>query len=99
MAELFMNDEEKQNVSEVEDEKVTSVENVQGEDRAPDRESVSGEDRAPGEDNAPAVPKGDMERFYENFRNVPLKYLDAFIIFCFVMLIAVIAFGVFKAKF
>ncbi len=34
-----------------------------------------------------------VERFYERFRNVPLKYLDRFIIICVAALILVILLG------
>lgn len=43
-------------------------------------------------------PTRGLEGFYENFRAVPLKYIDAFIIICIVLLIAVIAVGVVKAR-
>lgn len=44
------------------------------------------------------VPRRGLEGFYENFRGVPLKYIDAFIVFCIVALIAVIAHGVLRAR-
>lgn len=47
---------------------------------------------------APERPNRGLEGFYENFRGVPLKYLDAFIIICIVLLVAIIAFGVFQAR-
>lgn len=50
------------------------------------------------EESAPERPTRGLEGFYENFRGVPLKYLDAFIIVCIVLLIAIIAFGVIKAR-
>ena len=34
-----------------------------------------------------------IEKFYEYFRNVPLKYLDIFIGVCIAALVAVIALG------
>lgn len=35
-----------------------------------------------------------IERFYENFRRVPLKYLDLFIGLCAAALVAVVALGI-----
>lgn len=46
----------------------------------------------------PERPTRGLEGFYENFRSVPLKYLDAFIIICVILLIAVVAFGIVKAR-
>lgn len=51
-----------------------------------------------GENNGAERPARGLEGFYENFRGVPLKYLDAFIVICIVLLIAVIAFGVLQAR-
>lgn len=65
---------------------------------SPETADVEQEPKEISEESQPAVPKGDLERFYEQFRNVPLKYLDTFIIICFVLLIAIIAFGVLKAR-
>ena len=67
------------------------LESQETKDEKSDRTETAGESQ-------PAAPKGDLERFYEQFRNVPLKYVDAFIIFCFVLLIAIIAFGVLRAR-
>ena len=35
-----------------------------------------------------------IERFYENFRKVPLKYLDLFIGLCVAALVLVVALGI-----
>lgn len=51
-----------------------------------------------GKNNGAERPTRGLEGFYENFRGVPLKYLDAFIVICVVLLIAVIAFGVLQAR-
>ena len=39
-----------------------------------------------------------FENFYEHFSNVPLKYIDAFIIVCVVALVAVVTIGILKSK-
>ncbi len=43
-------------------------------------------------------PRRGLEGFYEGFRQVPLKYIDLFIIFCFLALFGDIIFGILKAK-
>lgn len=35
-----------------------------------------------------------FENFYENFRKVPLKYIDRFIVVCVIALVLVIALGI-----
>jgi len=50
------------------------------------------------EAGADKATNGWLERFYDNFSAVPLKWLDAFIVICIVALIAVVAIGVLKAK-
>lgn len=55
------------------------------------------QDDSSGQTEAKRPTRG-LEGFYENFRGVPLKYVDAFIIVCVVMLIAVIVFGVLQAR-
>ena len=47
----------------------------------------NGERKDPSQLNA-------IEKFYENFRNVPLKYLDAFIGICIAALVIVIVLGI-----
>lgn len=47
---------------------------------------------------APERPKGGLDGFYENFRHIPLKYIDRFIGVCVVLLVAVIVFGIVQAK-
>lgn len=39
-----------------------------------------------------------IERLYEHFRRVPLRYLDIFIWVCIAALVVVVAMGVFKAR-
>ena len=39
-----------------------------------------------------------FENFYENFRKVPLKYIDAFIVVCVIALVAVVGIGILKSK-
>ena len=35
-----------------------------------------------------------FENFYENFRNVPIKYVDRFIALCVIALVVVVAMGI-----
>ena len=35
-----------------------------------------------------------FENFYENFRNVPVKYVDRFIALCVIALVVVVAIGI-----
>ena len=35
-----------------------------------------------------------FENFYENFRNVPVKYVDWFIALCVIALVVVVAIGI-----
>jgi len=49
-------------------------------------------------EGAPERPTRGLEGFYENFRDVPLRYLDIFITICVVVLVAVIAFGIYQAR-
>ena len=39
-----------------------------------------------------------FENFYENFRKVPLKYIDIFIGVCITALVVVILIGILKSK-
>ena len=39
-----------------------------------------------------------FENFYEKFRKVPLKYIDAFIVVCAIALVAVVGIGILKSK-
>lgn len=65
---------------------------------APEAAEVRPDGQESPKETTPKAPKGDLERFYEQFRNVPLKYLDMFIIACFVLLIVIIAIGVWRAN-
>lgn len=48
--------------------------------------------------NNPPEPQNEIQRFYEQFRGVPLKYIDIFIYVCMTGLIAVVVVGILKAK-
>lgn len=43
-------------------------------------------------------PQNSIQRFYEHFRGVPLKYIDIFIGVCFVGLFAVVILGILKGR-
>lgn len=43
-------------------------------------------------------PSNAVERFYENFRKVPLKYLDIFIGVCAVAFVAVVVIGALRGR-
>ena len=55
----------------------------------PERDPVTGKRarRDPKDLNA-------FENFYENFRNVPIKYVDRFIALCVIALVVVVAIGI-----
>ena len=65
---------------------------------AEDREELDispSEQEPPAPENGaePAQRKRPIEKFYDNFENVPLKALDIFICVCIVLLIAVVVIG------
>lgn len=55
----------------------------------PERDPVTGkrDRRDPKDLNA-------FENFYENFRNVPVKYVDRFIVLCIAAIFVVVALGI-----
>lgn len=38
-----------------------------------------------------------VNKLYENFRHIPLKYLDRFIAGCIILLVLVVVIGIFQA--
>jgi len=50
------------------------------------------------EENQHPGPRNAVENFYENFRHVPLKYLDRFIAGCAAALVLVILLGILKGR-
>lgn len=59
--------------------------------REPDQEETGANRPDPSQLNA-------VERIYEHFRKVPLRYLDIFIGLCVAALVIVVAVGVLKAR-
>lgn len=72
-----------------------------------EKEKISTPEPSETQDNAatetePARPDRSQlnafENFYENFRKVPLKYIDIFIGVCIAALVVVILVGILKSK-
>lgn len=61
-------------------------------------ESEGSQDPETEESGQKEATNGWLERFYDNFSGVPLKYLDAFIVVCIAALVLVVLIGVLKAK-
>ncbi len=60
--------------------------------------AVSENDTALQTEPAAEPPKRGLDGVYENFRDVPLKYVDRFIGICVALLVAVILLGIFQAR-
>lgn len=50
------------------------------------------------EEMGPPAPSNAVESFYENFRHIPLKYLDIFIGVCVGALVLVVFLGILKGR-
>lgn len=60
-------------------------------------EAVSGTDAVSDKETGLEEQPQQVNKLYENFRHIPLKYLDRFIAGCIILLILVVVIGVFQA--
>lgn len=56
------------------------------------------EEPAETPEETPVEPQNAMQRFYEHFRGVPLKYIDAFIAVCTGALVLLLIWGTLKGR-
>ena len=60
-------------------------------------EAVSRTDAVSDKETVLEEPPRQVNKLYENFRHIPLNYLDSFIAGCIVLLILVVVIGIFQA--
>ena len=60
-------------------------------------ETISQADTVSDKEAVLEEPPRQVNKLYENFRHIPLKYLDRFIAGCIILLVLVVVIGIFQA--